>query len=113
MEKLEEKVSKAVQQLPEPPMFAVQLDLRDSPNICGSGLEAAIETLGSYAASSIENVTAAIVILGYRNAHMDLSKEMTKEIADQLYPKVLADATNAHIYCGCRAKINLRLEKTK
>ena len=97
----------------EPPMFAVQLDLRDSPNICGSGVEAALETLGSYAASSVQNVTTAIVLLGYRNAHMDLSKEMTKEIADQLYPKVLADATNAHLYCGCKAKINLRLEKTK
>lgn len=97
----------------EPPMFAVQLDLRDSPNICGSGVEAALKTLGSYAASSVQNVTAAIIILGYRNAHMDLSKEMTKEIADQLYPKVVADAMNAHIYCGCAAKINLRLEKTK
>lgn len=97
----------------EPPMFAVQLDLRDFPNICGSGVEAALETLGSYAASSVQNVTAAISILGYRNAHMDLSKEMTKEIADQLYPKVVHDAMNAHIYCGCTAKINLRLEKTK
>lgn len=113
MEKLEEKVSKAVQQLPEPPMFAVQLDLRDSPYICGSGVEAALETLGSYAASSFENMSAAIVILGYRNAHMDLSKEMPKEIAEQLYPKVVHDAMNAHVYCGCAAKINLRLEKTK
>lgn len=94
-----------------PNMFVVQLDMRDAPRICGSGIESAIDTLASYAVTSVDNVVIATFILGSREGYLDLSKEMTEGIAETLFPTVVANAANAHAACGCSYSINLRLSE--
>ena len=100
------------EKIKEPAMFVIQLDLRDAPNICGNGLEAAVTSLGSFATAPVEAIFLSVAIIGRRNGYLDLSKEMTKEIADELFQRAVINSKTAHIRCGCNAKFNLRLEKT-
>lgn len=112
MDEVKEAQKKAIE-IQEPPMYTVQMSLKDCPWICYSALEEATNELGSFSAMTFNNFTVAISLLGSRNGFLDLSQEMTKEMADQLYPKVLDSAVRENLACGCHRPFKLRLEKTK
>ncbi len=97
--------------LKEPKMYTAQVYLGSGTPIRENALQTANEEFGSFANVDNLSVVMAMLMLNGKCDWMDLTKLMTKDIGDQLFPIADRNAQEDRIKCGCGKGFKMRLSE--